>query len=563
MNKWSTKKLAIVITAAIVALALLILGVVALVNFIKRDAGFSYTRSNLNKYITFTSDYKNFELNIDIAKPRYDLDIDISILNMLCDDKPSKAYLKGSTANMKINPGDVVYIWYRGFLLDENGEPTIEVDGMSNFTQSSAHALEIGSNGFVPGFEYSLVGKKTGDSDKFEKITSGAVKDATVAYVSFTKQSFNADGTINKSTTSSPERIELSDEKVDEKYGEGFLEQINKLLVGVKLEEFKTKINDKDVQYTDLKVDFVTTCEKDDVPTLTVECYFPYDYSNTELRNEDAVFEVYIEKIDCYYVNTPVFDDDYLKKKIEDKDLAITLETLEEYEGESLVDKFRAYSKELLDTIYETEYKQLVEEAIWEHYSNISVVKKYPTIKVEEAYLNYENELRNLFLNNGGQIYNSYTGSYDSYTTLDTYANAYLGINSSSEYYVYGTEAWKYAILDMAESFVKERLVLFYVLRDSGIIPDKKAVAAEVEIIKQEYVEEYINQYLSNEKKTREDYTDAEWEKFKKDRTNEVLSYYDKSHFEERAYYGLTSHIIIEWPTVITLDNRRAYPVNQ
>ena len=556
MKNLTPKKLAIIITASVVVLALLVLGIVLIVNYVKNDSGFNYLKSDLSKYIEFTDDYKNFELNIDIAEPR-DIDIDVTILNMLCEDKPEKAWLKGSNANLTIKPGDVVYIWYRGYLVSDDGEK-IEVDGMSNFGGSEPYALEIGGNGFIPGFELGLWGKNTHDGVKFEKITKGLAGDGSVVYVSFTKNVVDSEGKTVK-TTGNSERIDLSDSSVDEKYGEGFVEKIKTLTIGSKV-EFKTNIDGNEATYTDLVVDFVTNCEGDEDKLLKVNCYFPYDYNNAELRNEDAVFEVYIEKADFYYETMPEFNDEYLNKKIEDKEISVTVEKLNEYEGETLVDKYRAYAKELMQKLYEAEYESLVNTAVWEYYAKIAKVKKYPVSKVDEVYYDYVNELYNLYTSNGGRIYNSYYGSYDTYDTFEKYANAYLGINSSSPYYYYGDTAWQYEVYDMAEDFVRERLILYYVLRSENLLPSKETLKAEVEIIKQEYLDEYIAQYLENEDKTEEDYTEEEFEQFKDERAKEIFSYYDDAHFEERAYYGIATDTLITWPTVITLDQRSAYP---
>ena len=558
----STKKLAIMITAGVVALVLLVLAIVSTVAYIKDDRGFDYLKSDLSKYIEFTGDYKNFDLNIDIAKP-HDIDVDITILNLLREDKPEKAWIKGSTANLKINPGDVVYIWYRGYLVDDEGNKIAEPDGMCNFANAEPHALEIGSNGFVPGFELGLNGQLTGGENlySFKKITTGKATEGSVAYVSFAKTTYNSDsdktGTKTTVSANTPLRVDLSDATLDATYGEGFVGKVKDLMIGNKV-EFKTKVDGKPVLYTDLKVEFVTNCETED-NMLKIDCYFPYDYGKTEFRNEDAVFEVYIEKADFYYTETPVFDDEYLKKKMEDKDVVITEEELNEYEGETLVDKYKAYSKELMQKIYEAQRDDMIESAIWGHYSKITKVKKYPTYKVDEAYYDYAIEIQNLYFANGGRIQNSY-GYYDTYDTLDKYANAYLGITSSSEYYAYGDKAWQYEVYDMAKSFVKERLVLYYILRQENLIPDKATIEAEVETIKQEYLDEYIKQYLNNADKTEDDYTAEEWEEFKKARKNEILSYYDDTHFEERAYYGLASKTLVKWPNVTTLDERSAYP---
>ena len=560
MKNLSVKKLAIIITASVVALVLLVLGIITTVNYIKNDEGFDYLKSNLDNYIEFTEDYRNFDLNIDIARPR-PIDIDITILNMLREDKPTTAWLKGSRANLPIRAGDVVYIYYRGYLVDAEGNKT-EKDGMCNFSDASPYGLEIGSNGFVPGFELNLAGHMTNDSVKFEKITSGSAANGTVAYVSYKKVTTNENNTTSTTTISAntPKRIDYSAENIATLYGEGFLETVKGLTIGTpSTGEFKTQVDGKDVTYTDITVQYVTNCEGEG-NFIEVSCYFPYDYGNADLNNKDAIFEVYVQYADFYYpMDAEVkFTDEYLTKKIEDGDLAVTVEKLNEYPGDTLVDKYRAYATELMDELYETEKKSMIESAIWERYSSIAKIKKYPTAKVDEIYYDYANEINNLYITNGGRIYNSYYGSYDTYDTLNAYANAYLGIDSYSEWYAYGETAWQYSLYDMAKDFVKERLVLYYVMREANILPTKDQLAEKVETIKQEYLDEYIQQYLDNEGKTKDDYTAEEWEKFEKLRALEIFSYYDENHFEERAYYTFAAETLITWPNVKTLDDPAA-----
>lgn len=558
----SKKNLAIIISAAVVALIMVVGSIIFVVNAIQNDTFFDYLKSDLSQYIEFTKDFRNFELNIDIAEPR-DIDIEVTKLNMLRGDKPTTAWVKESTANLVIKPGDVVYIWYRGYLVEDDGE-IIEVDGMCNFSGDEPYALEIGSNSFVPGFELDLVGHRTGETAKFEKITSGSVESGTIAYISYTKNTTKDNGDTEK-TTGSVVRIDLSDTTLDDRYGEGFTEKLKSFAIGTK-SEFKLQLNGKEVSYTDFTVNFVTSCETAENSNIKANCYFPYDYSNNEdLRNEDAVFEVYIDKIDSYYEEMPEFDDEYLKKKIEDKKIAVTLEKLDEYEGETLVDKYDAYAKELMFKLYENEKESLIESAIWSYFSAISKVKKYPVSKVDEKYYSYATDIYNLYLTNGGQIYNSYYGTYQTYDTFNEYANAYVGINSYSEYYYYGETAWKYEVYDMAREFVGERLVLYYVMRETGLTPSDSLLKSEMDKIKQEYVDEYIEQYLENEDKTKEDYTEAEYKEFCEARRNEILGYYGDDHFEERVYYSIVGESVTEWPGAkfVTLNERRAYPVDK
>ena len=345
-----------------------------------------YLKSNLDKYIEFPENFKNFDLNVDVAKS-HDIDIDVTILNMLCGDKSETPLYNGNavTSAITITPGDIVHIWYRGYIFDENGQP-VEVDGMCNFSGSSAYELEIGSNSFVPGFEFSLVGVNTKDYSKFNKITSGEITENHVAYVSYTR----IEGT-NKITATS-ERIDLSGD-VDAKYGEGFKDKLLKTAIAAKT-DFSTTINGKTYSYSDLKIDFATNCESN---PIIVDAYFPYDYQKTELRNESARFEVYVEKAVLY--DTPEFNDEYIKEKIEKKEINLTLDELNTYEGANLVEKYRAFAKKTMEDIYESEYNALVASAVWEYFNQNVKIKEFPADKVEEKYKEYHSRLEQQFNN--------------------------------------------------------------------------------------------------------------------------------------------------------------------
>ena len=203
---------------------------------------------------------------------------------------------------------------------------------------NSPASLALGSNGFVPGFELNLIGKNTGDMPKFEKITNGAITEDMIVYVSYS--STKGTDTSTK-TTKSGVRIDLSGD-VDTVYGAGVKDKILGMNIGDSL-DFTANIGDASYTYTDFTVSFATTCEKNPV---VIECYFPYDYSMATLRNETAYFEVYSEGVVVY--DCPEFTDEYLQKKVEDGELNVTLDKLNEYEGDSLTDKYRDFAKKTM-----------------------------------------------------------------------------------------------------------------------------------------------------------------------------------------------------------------------
>ena len=541
----SQKNMAIIITAAVLAVILIAVAVFLIVDYVKKDKGFDYIGSNLSQYIEFTEDYKNYKLEVDIASPK-DIDIDVAILSLLAQDKGDVLNNGGLVKSpITIGAGDVVRIWYRGYLIGEDGEE-IEVTGMSNFGDKDAYDLEIGSGSFIPGFELGLWGVNTGEYSKFVKITEGTPQSDQIAYVSFTRV-VGEDTSTKLSRTSV--RMDLSTD-IDATFGAGFKARIMQADIGDKM-EFAVQCGDDMYNYTNLTVDFVTECETNPV---VVEAYFPYDYSKANLRNETAFFEVYVEGVVDY--ENVTFTEDYLQSKIEEDDIGITVEELNSYEGANLIEKYRAYAKKVIDDMYEEEYNDYLEAAIWDYYGEITKVKKYPTNKVDDIYNDYVDDVYYQFDVNSGMVYNSSTGSYKTYEDIDSYARAYLGLSSSAD--------WKSYLYSMSQNLVKERLVMYYIMDIENLMPTDAEFDKVYEETRQEYLDEYVKQYLDYEGKTKEDFADeAEYQEYVEARKEEIFSYYDEEYFKETAYYNIVIEAIREWPEVSTFDDRRAYPLDK
>lgn len=542
MSKNITKKNRFVRTITAALLLVVILSLTLLTTACSKK--FDYLKTDLHDYVEFTEDYKNFKLNVDIAKP-HDIDVDVAILNMLYSDRETSPKYDGAsvTSPITITSGDVVDIWYRGYLLGDDGEKIV-VDGMTNFSGAKSFSLAIGSNSFVPGFELNLMGKNTGDFPKFEKITSGILTEELVAYVSYTRTKGTDTST---KTTGSYVRMDLSTD-LDAIYGVGFKEKMLKMSVGDKL-DFTTTINGAEYKYTDFTINFATSCEKNPV---VIECYFPYDYSKTDLRNETAYFEVYIDGVVVY--DCPEFTDEYIQKKIEDKEINLTLDELNTYEGEKLTDKYRAFATKKMNALYEETYKTMVEDAMWEHFTKISKAKKYPKDKVEEIYDDYVADISSQFISSGGKISNAY-GQAQTYDTFDAYAKAYLGVASKDK--------WQDKVYAESESFIKERLVMFYIIREEGLLPTDAELKTEYDAIVKEFHDEAIAQYLYYAGKTKDDYTEEEYAEIVDACLDMVFSNFDEEYLTIRVYYRVLAKTAITWPEVSTLDDRRAYPQNK
>ena len=554
-NAAPKKKLSVqlitLITVGVLLLGVVITAIAMLIPSINNDKNFDYVTSDLSSYIYIPEEnYKEIKLDLDIAKP-HEIDVDVAILYLLNAKKNSVPLYDGVyKTNIEITPGDQVQIYYRGYLIDENGKE-VPYETMSNFSATNATNLVIGSNTFIPGFELGLVGKNPSTYATFEKITTGAITESDVAYVSFSRLEEGKDekkDTVSKSAL----RIDLSDPDLDKTYGTGFRAAILGATVGSEKFSFNATIDGKTHAYSNVTVDFITKCEREN--HITVECYFPYDYSTATLRNETFYFDVFVTGVQVY--EAPEFNDEFITELLSDKDSTMKLEDLEDCEGETLVEKYRNHAWDLLNESYENNLKDMIEEEFWNYIlsGNVVEIKKYPKNKVEEIYYEYRDDVVYQFNTSGGSIYNEYTGEYESCDNIDDFANIYLGIQYSSN------PDWNNTLYKMSENLVKERLILYYIMRAENIMPTETELNEKYDAVTKEYLDEYMVQYLESINKTREDYTDAEYEELVEERSVILFNYFDDDYFYETAYYEIGLETFRTFVKATTLDERSNLP---
>ena len=557
-RKLETKTVAVIVTAvfllgAALALFFLIKGEADR----RRDEAFDYLTYDLSEYIGFPTDksYKDFSVDISLAKPRQEnedgtgvSDVKNNILQILAE----KRKLTGDGAKHRdavVGIGDTVYIWYRGYLVDPETGEEIALGSMSNFGSESYSELVIGSGNFIPGFELNLVGVNTAEIARFEKITKGTVdKDKHVAYISYTVRPKDSISASDKKTFSSV-RVDLSDKaEVDKTFGEGFFDKIDGVKIGDDRSFEGIMLDGKEYCYSNVKVDFVTTCEKTEtnggLKIKTVEAYFPYDYGtegydSAKLRNETAYFEVYIDYVQDWEV--PEYNEEFICEYLSEAEGLLTAEEIEEkYEGASLAEKFELYVWDVLMEDYEAERESLIRDAVWQYYKKSAKVKKYPASKVNELYKEYESDLYLQFNNSG-----------DGYSDIDEFASDYYQLSDGVD--------WRSYLKRMSQSMVKERLVLYYIMIEEGLVPQKEVLDDKIEALKKEYLDEFVSQTIKEQGKTEEDYTKEELEKLKEDCQKTLFEYYNDEYFTETAYYEIGMETFIKWASVNELDEG-AYP---
>ena len=464
-----------------------------------------YHKDNLGKYVYISEeDYKSYSVNIDYREAD-ESDVNRLIMNLQYKNKAKEAsYDGGNVTSVPITVGDKVYIYYRGYTVDENGVET-DVVGATNFTSDSEEVLEIGSLTFVKGFEEGLIGVVPKEHERFEKIRSGDVTSIDVVYLSY--RAIMPDGSVKNVTS---ERIDLTDGNTDKKYGTGFaafLANGKKAGENIKGEHTFEIEGSGTALYYEMKVDFVTRCESDPVVVKTV---FPRNYDDKTLRAKTVYFDVYVRFINVYEVAE--YGDSFVLDVLKIKE-----DQLSKYEGESVAERFKAKLLEQAKSEVEDEKNTLIEEAMWEHYLKRAEFKKLPNSEVEAIEAEYYYELE--------AGYQNYSQTYSS---LGEYAMAYYGLGIGEDYRDY--------IREKAEGVIKEKIVFYYVAREAGFVPTEEKLAS----VRDEMIAEYLTYYVENiynEELAALDSAEKREKRIAEIRS-EMISYYGEDYFTENAYYA-------------------------
>ena len=473
-----------------------------------------YMKSNLKKYVYISEeDYKNYATHL-VFDEITDEDVERHINQLLYNNRSSSPEADGAyLRNVAITVGDEVDLYYRGYYIDENGK-TVEIDGGCNFTSDEYHTLGIGSGSFIPGFEEGLIGIVPNSVAQFYKYAYGTVVESDVVYLTYTAIYPNGE-TAQKQNA----RVDLSLPNFDEVYGEGFRDFLIGKTVGEAIEgEHMFAHGEGTAVYYDLKVEFVTKCEHDN-NVLTIDAYFPADYTEKALRSKHVKFDVYVRRSVVY--KTPEYNEEFISDV-----LKIAEVTLAEYEGETVIEKHRSMILEELLLKNEESKNAIIEATMWEHYREKAIIKKYPKSELEKYYNEEYTELM--------QAYNSYS-SY--YSNLESFAKDYYQLDEDT--------TWEEYINEQCEGIVREKLIFYYILRQEKLTPTK----SEFNKLYEQTVQEYLDYYCENSYKeelskiTDETQKAARIQQIKED----MIFYYGEDYFAEVVYYDYALVKMIEF----------------
>ena len=436
--------------------------------FGKGNGDLDYVNDSLDKYIDIKeSDYKGIKINVPLRKPG-EKELETRINELLATHRGNPVVAGGSTAydNYPIAIGDDINVSYLGYQLDADGRKLL-ISGASNVESANTKTdrLTVGVNAglYGVGFDSALVGKTP--NGKIDSVRGEGVvlsRDEIIyATVSFVLDNGLVYDEVDVC-------IDPSAENFESLWGIDAYEDLfeNQRVLGYIItgDSFYTLplSGGGQITYTALEIKYIS---KSSVKPMTVESYIPADYSVEELQNKTVYYDLYVNNVIKY--NVSEFNDEFVTEK-----LGLTAEKLAAYEGETLAEKCKSYHMASLNTEFESTCRTYLENAIWQKLFSTVKIKTYPEKEIDRIYLAeveaYTADLIEENANGAG------------YENLDDYMPGALGLEEGAE--------WTSYLLELVKRTVKERLIVYAILRQEGILP----VGEEFDAL---YEKELMNDY--------------------------------------------------------------------
>ncbi len=493
-KKLSRKSVIIIIVAAVLALAAAagaIIGVILYKN--KEYKPFDYVAEDLSKYIYISAEnyhgYKGYEVEISMDEIGDD-SVRTAIMQLLVGERGDASAGGQGETKATLAAGDDILLYFQGYRVNEDGSKGSPIDGFGNFTvqKEENRTFTIGAGSLDKlglNLELKLVGTDLSKYTACKIEDEGAPLANDIIFLTYSSYVLTKD---NKWEERSGEEVRLNlGDNIDAEFGEGFTEAILAGTIG-KAHTSPSSVSYKtdeysQIRYNNIKVEYVMRPTDKGQEPLRITTTIPATYSEISLQGTSVIFEMYIDYAVKYKM--PTLDEKFIKETLE-----VEEEALEKYEGADIVERFFAYTRELLEKRNQAEVDSILIEAMWSHYYNIAEFKELP-----------ENEIKRLVNLQTKELEDAYNANNNGYKSLDEYANAYVA-------YLGYELVWTDYLRLVAESEVKEKLIFYYVAKAEGLLPTDEEFAELAEKIKKEDIEYLL---LANGIK-REDYkTDEEY----------------------------------------------------
>lgn len=490
-----------------------------------------YLNDPLGEYIEIKdSDYKGYTVNVPIIKPT-ETELENEINKLLASKRGEAANLNTMEKTAEIAVGDDIRFSYIGYIPDEAGRKILIKDGENNVIGNIREANEstkkstVGLNStlFGIGFDKALVGKKpNGKIDTVYGAVGNEGGNRINDVIIYATSSFVLDNGL------AYDEVEIcmdpTDPDFEKQWGVGFHDWLNEIknndwtwgynaitLRGDDYKDFELE-GGGSIAYTAFTVNYTV---KTSVEPITVESRFESTYSIESLRNENVCFDLYVNGV--YKYDTPKFDENFVTET-----LGFTAEELASEEGDNLVDKCKSYYMSRLMSSYNAQCRSYVETAVWNRILNTVKVKLYP---LDEINLMFEPIMR------------SYTEGYaaakDSGATYDDIGTYIIDVEGLEE-----GDDWEIYITEQLKADVKERLIIYSILRRENLVPSA------------EEFEQLYEQTLRDDYETVSLKYPGEFESFE-DYRDYIENDYGKEEYKHSVYWYYTVEKLIGFANIV------------
>ena len=513
-----------IISVSTVLVLAIIAGIILLVSdYIEKNERIDYLKDDLSKYVTVDpAAYK--DLVVELAIPEVsEVQVENKILQLLKDHKGDILYDGDYYSGGVLAPGDKVWLWQRGYEYDDDGNK-VYISGTENIYGTTPKELELGSGGAVVGFELELIGKRI-ENYGFNKKTSGEILEGEIVYITTTCSQEIGDFYYDSNV-----RIDLSDpDAVEAVWGVGFIDYLRGIGIGNSSSEI-TELNTKadgsgdSVLFTNTKIHFTTVPEAETSP-ITIKVVFPHDYQVEYLCNKEVYFEIFVEK--SLHYAAAEFNDELIRE------IGFTEETLADFEGETLADKYRLRIRKSLENERTAKIEETVIKAVQQSIFEKAVYAKLPKGDVQDAFdfMYYQLEMDYLAeVESVGSLLGGSVGTIEEYLT--------------SRFALSGDASWEDYLYSVVETDIKERLAYMQVLKQENLMPTEEEYLSE-------YRKTVVDDYQKKYDKTRADFaTDELYEEALALFETRMMNGNGATYFDDMLYYNISIKSIMDMVTV-------------
>ncbi len=496
-KKLSRKSIIIIAVSAILAAVLIAGIIIGVIHYKNREyKPFDYLNEDLGKYIYISAEnyygYKGYEVEIAMDEIT-DLTVESTIMQFLAAERGDPSAGGAGEQNASIAIGDDILLYFQGYHINEDGTKGEAISGFDNFTakEDSKRTYTIGGgelDKYGLNLELKLIGTELSKYTTCKIENEGEIRADDIIFLSYSAYA-TKDGGKWEELSAKTVKLNLAD-GIDGQFGEGFTETLLSGSIGEahKNPTAKSYATDeyKQIRYNNIKVEYVLRPTDPDQEPLRIETTIPATNSDIELQGAPIMLELYIDYAIKY--NVPTLDEKFIKET-----LKVTDESLNEYEGDDIIERFYAYTRDLLEKRDQAEIDSILINAMWSHYYNIAEFKELP-----------EKEVKRLVNISTKELEDAYKQNNNGYNSFDEFANAYVA-------YLGYELVWTDYLRLAAESEIKEKLIFYYVARAEGFLPSEEEYPELAKKIKEEDVEYLLlaNGIKREDYKTEEEYNKA------------------------------------------------------